>query len=68
VRDYGRIYSISQLVGVFGYALGPAVVGFLYDASGDYTVAYLAVAASSILGMAIFAFAGPTKQVAQPST
>jgi MFS family permease len=67
VRDYGRIYSISQLVGVFGYALGPAVVGFLYETSGAYTVPYLAIAASSLLGMAIFAFAGPTKQVSLPS-
>jgi cyanate permease len=67
VRDYGRIYSISQLVGVFGYALGPAVAGFLYEASGAYTIPYLAIAASSLLGMVIFAFAGPTKQVALPS-
>jgi MFS family permease len=65
VRDYGRIYSISQLVGVFGYALGPAAAGFLYEASGGYAIPYLAIAASSLLGMAIFAFAGPTKQVAK---
>jgi MFS family permease len=66
VRDYGRVYSISQLVGVFGYALGPAVAGFLYEATGSYTIPYLAIAASSFLGMVIFAFAGPTKQVALP--
>ena len=63
VRDYGRVYSISQLVGVFGYAAGPALVGFLYEASGGYTVPYLAIAGSSLLGMAVFAFAGPTRQV-----
>jgi MFS family permease len=66
VRDYGRIYSISQLVGVFGYAAGPALVGFLYEASGGYTVPYLAIAASSLLGMAVFALAGPTRQTARP--
>jgi cyanate permease len=49
-------------VGVFGYAIGPALVGFLYEASGGYTIPYLAIAFSSLLGMAVFAFAGPTRQ------
>ena len=62
VRDYGRIYSISQLVGVFGYALGPALVGYLYEASGGYTSAYLAIAFSSLLGMLVFMLSGPTQQ------
>jgi MFS family permease len=66
VRDYGRIYSISQLVGVFGYALGPALVGYLYEASGGYMIPYLAIAFSSLLGMAVFAFAGETRQTARP--
>jgi MFS family permease len=62
VRDYGRIYSISQLAGVFGYALGPALVGFLYEASGGYTVAYIAIAFSSLAGCLVFLFSGPTLQ------
>jgi len=62
VRDYGRVYSISQLVGVFGYALGPALVGYLYEASGGYTSAYLAIAFSSLLGMLVFMLSGPTRQ------
>jgi MFS family permease len=64
VRDYGRIYSISQLAGVFGYALGPALVGFLYEASGGYAAAYLAIAFSSLIGCAVFLFSGPTRQPA----
>jgi MFS family permease len=62
VRDYGRIYSLSQLVGVFGYGLGPALAGFLYEASGGYTVPYLALAAGSLAGFAILALSGPTRQ------
>jgi MFS family permease len=64
VRDYGRIYSISQLIGVFGYALGPALAGFLYEAAGGYTVPYLAIAAGSLIGMGVLALSGPTRQVA----
>ena len=62
VRNYGRIYSISQLVGVFGYALGPALVGYLYEASGGYTSGYLAIAFSSLIGMLVFMLSGPTQQ------
>ncbi|MEX0589826.1 MAG: MFS transporter [Xanthobacteraceae bacterium] len=62
VREYGRIYSVSQLVGVFGYALGPALAGILYEAADGYTIPYLAMAAGSLLGMVILMFSGPTRQ------
>jgi MFS family permease len=62
VRDYARIYSISQLAGVVGYALGPALAGFLYEASGGYTVAYLAIALGSFIGAIVFLFSGPARQ------
>jgi MFS family permease len=61
VREYGRIYSMSQLVGVFGYALGPALAGFLYEAAGGYAVPYLALALGSLAGMLILALSGPTR-------
>lgn len=62
VRDYGRIYSASALVGVVGYAVGPSLAGLLYEASGGYLVPYLALAAGSLLGMAAFAFSGPARR------
>jgi hypothetical protein len=58
VRHYGQVYSASQLVGVVGYALGPAVIGWLYEASGGYLVAYLAVAAISLVSMGVLALSG----------
>jgi MFS family permease len=64
VRYYGRIYSVSQLVGVFGYGLGPALAGFLYEAAGGaYTIPYLAMAAGTLVGVAILTISGPTRQV-----
>ena len=36
-RDYGRIYSTSQLVTVMGVAGCPPLIGLLYEASGGYT-------------------------------
>jgi MFS family permease len=58
VKHYGRIYSANQLVGVVGYALGPALIGVLYETSGGYLVAYLAVAAISFLSMGVLALSG----------
>jgi MFS family permease len=47
VRDYGRIFSLSQLLTTLGVAAGPALLGLLYDGFGGYTAAFgLAVCAS----------------------
>jgi predicted MFS family arabinose efflux permease len=55
VRDYGRIYSVSQLMTVAGLAIGPALVGLLYETSGGYAVPFLGIAAGSLVGFAILA-------------
>lgn len=57
-KDYGRIYSTSQFIGVLGVASGPALLGFLYEAGGGYTGAYLAAAACSLVGFAILFLSG----------
>jgi MFS family permease len=58
---YGRIYSLSLLAGVTGYAVAPTLMGFLFDATGGYTAPYLAAAALSLVGMGIFALSGPAR-------
>jgi MFS family permease len=59
-REYGRIYSTSQLMTVAGSAGGPALVGFIYEASGGYGVPYTAIASATLVGLAILAgFANP---------
>jgi MFS family permease len=62
-RDYGQIYSVSQLVTVIGVAGGPALLGLLFDASGGYRLPYLVTAASTALGAAILAFVGNAKRI-----
>jgi MFS family permease len=60
VRDYGRIYSTSQMVTVLGVASCPALIGVLYEASGGYAVPFFLVAALTLVGFAILAiFSGP---------
>jgi predicted MFS family arabinose efflux permease len=64
LRHYGRIYSLSHFVGVFGSAIGPSVLGVLYEASGGYAIPYLTVAATSLAGIVMLKLSGPTRQIA----
>lgn len=59
-REYARIYSVSQLLTAIGVAGGPALVGLIDEASGGYTLPYLAAAGASFVGLAILACAGPS--------
>ncbi len=63
IREYGRIYSVSLLAGVIGYAIAPTIMGFLFDATGGYTAPYLAVAGLSLVGMGILSLSGPARRV-----
>jgi MFS family permease len=60
-REYGRIYSLSQLVSVIGVAAGPALIGLIFVASGGYEIPYLATAISTLLGATILTLAGPAR-------
>jgi MFS family permease len=59
VRDYPRIAARSGLISFSGTAFGPLLLGWLYDVAGGYRAAYLAAAICSLLGAAMFSFAGP---------
>ncbi|WP_422027093.1 MFS transporter [Pyruvatibacter mobilis] len=61
LRDYGRIFALSQLCGTFGVAAGPSLVGLVYDFAGGYGAAYLAIACGSLVALSIFSVAGPVR-------
>jgi cyanate permease len=52
-RDYGRIYSMSQLVTMIGVAGCPALIGVMYEASGDYELPFLAVCGATLVGFLV---------------
>ena len=59
VKDYARIFSVSNLMSSWGTAMGPAVLGFVYAASGDsYEVPYLVAAGAGVVGFALFLMGG----------
>jgi MFS family permease len=59
MRDYGRVYSVSQLVMTLGIAAGPLVVGAVHDLVDGYELALLLAAGASASGAATFVLAGP---------
>jgi MFS family permease len=62
-REIGRIYSMSQVLTMGGLAAGPALVGLVYEASGGYAVPFLAIAAATLVGIAILAAYGHPRRV-----
>jgi MFS family permease len=46
------------LISFSGTALGPLLLGWLYDVAGGYRSSYLAAGACSIIGAVLFSFAG----------
>ena len=61
-REYGRIYSASTFINVIGVATGPALIGFLFDATGGYEWPYLVAAISTLIGATILTLSGPTRR------
>lgn len=55
VRDYARIFSVSNLMSSWGTAAGPALMGVVYAASGSlYSMPYLVAAMAGLLGLMLF--------------
>ncbi len=66
VRDYGRIYSRSQLVATLGVAGGPLFIGGLHDVVDGYGIAFAVAGLASLLAAGVLAVSGPTR-VPQPA-
>ncbi len=58
VREYPRLFSRSQFVGITGVAGGPWLLGWLHDVAGGYDTAYLVAGAMSLAGVLVFAVGG----------
>ena len=55
---YARIYALSQLVTMLGYAGGPELAGALFDHFGGCREAFLALTIAGVLRLVAFLAAG----------
>ncbi len=59
--SFGTIMGFSSLIVMFGMTLGPIFAGYIADVSGDYQLAFIVLAAVSLLGALCFFLATPPK-------
>ncbi|MBT8147722.1 MAG: MFS transporter [Gammaproteobacteria bacterium] len=63
VREYPRIFAVSNFMSSWGTASGPAALGLVYATSSNlYGAAYLLAAAAGLAGLALFLAGGPLKR------
>lgn len=58
-RSQGSIRGISSIFGILTGAGGPVIAGFLYDATGNYTIAFLIFAVAFWIGALFMVMAKP---------
>ncbi|MBD3649692.1 MAG: MFS transporter [Pseudomonadales bacterium] len=52
--QYSRIYSFANLLTMFGVALGPGLMGYLYAMEGAYDLPYLFAAGAGLFACVVF--------------
>ena len=63
LKDYARIFSVSNLMSSWGTAMGPAALGFAFVASDNlYQLPYSFAAGAGIIGLGLFLFGGKLLQ------
>lgn len=61
-KNYGRIYSTSQMMTVIGVAGCPALMGLLYETSDGYQLPFLVVSGLTVAGLAVLAAFPPKRR------
>ncbi len=63
VREYAKIFSLSNLMSSWGTAVGPWIVGAIYNAAQqNYGTAYFAIAIAALLGLVCYLCGGKVKR------
>ena len=61
LRSHGLILGVTSFGYCIGAAAGPFLAGYIFDVTGSYSVAFLACAAASVVGLILSAVLTPTK-------
>jgi fucose permease len=61
LRSFGSIFGLATLFSIVGAAVAPVVVGYMYDASGSYRLAFVILIGMTLLGSYCIYMAKPKK-------
>ena len=64
-KHYARIFSLSNMMMVCGFSLGPFLMGYLQSKTGNYSLAFWFVGFLCILGSMLLLFLRPPTQKVQ---
>jgi len=63
LRSHGLIFGVMGLGFTFGAAAGPYVMGYIFDVTGSYYIAFGVCAAISVIGLILSVILRPTKRL-----
>ena len=62
LSSHGLIYGVAALSWTAGSAVGPVVIGYMFDVIGNYQLAFLVCALVGVLGLVLMIMLKPTKR------
>jgi MFS family permease len=62
LRSHGLIFGVLGLGYTIGSSIGPVVIGYIYDSTESYKLAFLVCAISAIIGLVLALILKPTKR------
>jgi MFS family permease len=65
LRSHGLIFGVLGLGYTIGSAIGPAIVGYIFDVTASYQLAFLVCAASSLIGLVLALSLKPIKKLGE---
>ena len=66
LRSHGLILGVTTFGYCIGAAAGPFLAGYIFDVTGSYSVAFLACAAVSVLGLILSAVLNRLRELLNP--
>jgi len=63
LKAYARILSLAQMITTCANAAGPALIGYVYEATGSYHTPYILIGIASVIGIGCLSVAGPVREL-----
>jgi MFS family permease len=66
MRSHGQLFGAVLFVGTIGATIGPILTGYIFDMTGEYRIAFMALTAFAVVGLIPIMYLRPTKRAGKP--